>query len=65
MFCTGIIETTSKAGEVTVADSDSNTDHGVPMVYEPVGVDTVAEKPRGWIGNTPTPDPDDTPSPRG
>ena len=48
-----------------MADSDSNSDHGVPMVYEPVGADTVAEEPGGWIGNTPTPDPDDTPSPRG
>ena len=49
----GIIETSSKAGEVTVADSDGNTDHDVPVVYEPVGVDTVAEEPGGWIGNTP------------
>ena len=47
-----------------MADSDGNSEHGVPVVYEPVEVDTVAEEPDSWIGNTPTPDLDSTPSPR-
>ena len=34
------------------------------MVYKPVGVEAVAEQLGGWIGNTPTPDPDNTPSPK-
>ena len=41
-----------------MADSDSHSEHGVPMVYETVGVEAVAEEHGGWIGNTLTPDSD-------